>query len=399
METFNQTEFNEAIKIKDFEKIKSIAEKYREVIDINKYNTLTYLFSKNEINYEIIEYLVENFRDCININQVDENGNTVIMRCLYHGHHEILEFLIKNFKDSININQVNNVGETPLINEVVNTPEDMDQERDSDYSDGLKIIINNFKDSIDNNQANEAVMYACSFGYINLVKYLIENFKDSININQINKYGNNALMLACDSDYPNLDLVKYLIENFGETIDINQVNKDGNTALMLACNFKYNKYKDSENESHMEIVKFIMENYSKTININQTNKKGESALNLADTYNSQDMLKFLMKNYGHLVNIDKENINKMSIIPTALTEHIKSEEYKKKEFESIDTIFVKIGDVVHCYKKDNSVKRDIKDKSQLLLNVDTGAGRYMKTDDEGIDVYRYHNRTDTILYS
>ena len=168
---------------------------------------------------------------------------------------------------------------------------------------------------------------------------------------------------------------------------------------MLVCDFKHKEDRDSGDESYEEIVKFIMENYSEVININQTNKKGETALNLVDAYDSQVIVEFLMKNYGYLINIDKENIDEDSIIPTALTEHIKSEEYKKKEFESIEKIFVKIGDVVHCYKKDNSVKRDIKDKSQLLLNVDTGYGRYMKTDDEGVDVFRYHNRADTILYS
>ena len=44
------------------------------------------------------------------------------------------------------------------------------------------------------------------------------------------------------------------------------------------------------------------------------------------------------------------------------------------------------------------VAKTTKDRKQLVLNVDTGTGRYMKTNDEGVDVLRYYNRTDTILY-
>lgn len=366
------------------------------------FNYTEFLEEVQGIDYDKVEALIEKYHDIIDINKTDNEGNNALMNALGYGSYGMAEILVKNFKDSIDVNQINiQNGKTALLLEIEYLCEDLGISENA-----FKILIENFKDTININQADNegdtALIYACSCGYIKLVKFLIENFKDSIDINQVNNEGNNAFMLACFFDEnsiyaePHLEIVKILIENFRESINIYQVNEDGNNALMLACDFE-DDYDD--NKHHKNIIKLIMENYSKVININQTNKKGQNALNVAVENDNGDMAKFLMKNYGHLINIDKKNIDDESILPCALIEHVKSEEYKKKEFESIDTIFVKIGDVVHCYKKDNSDKYDIKDKKQLLLNVDTGYGRYMKTDDEGVKVYRYHNRTDTILYS
>jgi ankyrin repeat protein len=375
METYNHKDFFDALKDEDSEKVKS---------------------------------LVEKFKDSIDINQFDEDGHNVLTITSYNADYKMTEYLIEKFKDSIDINQVNEEGDTVLLREIGHVGNDMKNENEDEYTIGLKLIFKNFSKVININQTNRGgntvLMLACCYGCPNLVKYLIENFRETININQTNNEGNNALMLACNFDEssidaePHLEVVKILIENFRESINIYQVNEDGNNALMLACDFEYYY---GEKRNHFKVIKFLIETYKSIMDINQINKDGNNALTLASKNEHKDIVKFFTENYGN--NIDEKKVDDESITPCALTEHIQSEEYKIKKFESIDTIFVKIGDVVHCYSKNNTVKYNgekiTKDDKKLLLNVDTGAGRYMKMDDEGVDVYRYHNRTDTILYS
>jgi ankyrin repeat protein len=279
---------------------------------------------------------------------------------------EKVKSLVEKFKDSIDINQVNEEGDTVLTREIGQVGIDIEDESEdeSEYSLGLKLIF--------------------------------KNFSKVINMNQTDSEGDTLLMIACIHGCPNL--VKYLIENFREAIDINIINENGDNALTLACDFKYYY---GEKRNHFNVINFLIETYKGIMNINQINKDGYNALMLANKNEHKDIVKLLMKNFGN--NINEKNVDDESILPCALTEHIQSKEYKIKKFESIDTIFVKIGDVIHCYTKNNTIKysgeSSSKDKKQLLLNVDTGTGRYMKTDDEGVDVYRYHNKTDTILYS
>lgn len=441
METYNPEDLFKAIKDNDLEKVKSIVEKYSEVIDINKLDDeyedesafeLAYIYE----NYDIAKFLIDKFKDSININRMDREEYTIFERricCITDIKDEdkqtySIKFLIENFKDSFDIKQVNNALirlcsmekiRFDIVKSIVENFKDSidinktDEEGNTALMHCLyeaqdevsKFLVSNFKDSIDINQVNHEgySTFLCRFkdichdiGEYNnnfYLKFIIDNFSEVININQTDKEGNTALMLACIQGYPKL--VEYLIEKFNKNIDINHTNKDGNNALMLASNFKYS----SDEEKYFEVIKIVTENFDKVIDINQTNKKGKTVLDIANKNEHEDIIEFLTNKFKHNIIIDKDNIDEDSIIPTALSEHVKSEEYKKKEFESIDTIFVKIGDVVHCYTKNNTVKRDTKDKKQLLLNVDTGAGRYMKTDDEGVDVYRYHNRTDTILYS
>jgi ankyrin repeat protein len=377
METYNHKDLFDALKAEDSEKVKSLVEKYRDVIDIN---------------------------------QFDENGHNALTITLYNADYKMTEYLIENFKDSIDINQVNEEGDTVLTREIGQVGIDIEDESEDEheYSLILKLIFKKFSKVININQTNSEgdtlLMLACIHGCPNLVKYLIENFREAIDINQVNEDGNNALMFACNFEEssidaePHLEVVKYLIENFKEAININQINKDGNNALMIACDFE-DSFSYKEQKSHFKVIKILTETYKGIIHINQTNKKGDDALTLASK--NKYIVKFFTENLGN--NIEEKNVEDESILPCALTEHIQSKEYKIKKFESIDTIFVKIGDVVHCYSKNNTIKysgeTNSKDKKQLLLNVDTGTGRYMKTDDEGVDVYRYHNRTDTILYS
>jgi ankyrin repeat protein len=442
METYNHKDLFKAIEDKDFERFKSLVEKYSKVIDVNQLNRDNEfgetLFERAFIceEYDMAKILIDKFKDSIDLNRKDCEGNNIFGRSLYYisdiededKQTYSIKFFVENFKDSIDINQTTTYGNTALMI-ACRLPK------------LIKYLIEIFSETIDINQVNQegknALMVACENRDLDIVKYLVEKFKDSIDINQFDENGNNALTISilCNEDYEtanflvdnfkdsidinrvnkegystflceykdmcydheemkyideednlcNSPIYKFVIDNFKDSININQTDKNGNTALMLACNKGYHK-----------LVKFLIENFKENININQTNKDGYNALTLASK--NKDIVKFLTENFGN--NIDEKNVDDESIIPCALTEHIQSKEYKIKKFESIDTIFIKIGDKIRCYTFTDNVNYDEeKDNKKILLNVDTGSGRYMKTDDEGVDVYRYHNRTDTILYS
>ena len=117
METFNHSDFVNTIKTNELEKVKSYVEK---------------------------------FKDSIDINQIDEDGNTALMNACGNEDSEgsdIIKLLVKNFKDSIDINRTNNEGNTALmIYSKVPKYYDLDNTR--------KFLIKNFKHSIDFEKKN-----------------------------------------------------------------------------------------------------------------------------------------------------------------------------------------------------------------------------------------------------
>jgi hypothetical protein len=220
METYNPEDLFKAIKSNDFDKVKSLANNFNEVIDIN---------------------------------QKDENGNNALLISLWEKYFDITKFLVEKFKNSIDINQNGSEGKSALLLEISEMDDDINDEQCM-----VKFLVNNFKESIDINQKDEsgynALMHA--LGDYDLVKFLVNNFKESIDINLTNKDGNNALMLAyqCDENSevePQFTIVKFLIETFKASIDVNS-----------SKNFKY--LKNFEIVSRDDIKSYIpgISNYS-----------------------------------------------------------------------------------------------------------------------------------------
>ena len=214
METYNFKDLFKAIKSDDFEKVNSLVDKYSEAIDIN---------------------------------QTNEDGDTIFRYSLQYGCDKTIKFLLEKFSKAINIKHF----ETILLDYIYEVGVDIDE--------------------------------------TSYIQFVIEKFKDSININQTNKNGDTAFMMSCG--FPKL--AKLLIDNFSEAIDINQVNKDGDNALMLACNFD-----EEEKEECFKTIKFLIENFKETIDINHTNNEGKNALHIADENNYQDIVELLLENYG-----------------------------------------------------------------------------------------------------
>ena len=111
---------------------------------------------------------------------------------------------------------------------------------------------------------------------------LDENKHDKGYINLVNRFGNNALILACMQGYT--EAVKLLLE---EGADMNIVDEDGDTALIWAC--FYNR---------IESVKLLLQ-YNANVKI--VGKDGMTALMIAELYGRTEIVKLLntYDNYAH----------------------------------------------------------------------------------------------------
>jgi hypothetical protein len=101
------------------------------------------------------------------------------------------------------------------------------------------------------------------------------------NIEQVNKFGQNALILACMSG--NNKLVSYLLN---ADVGIGQVDNRGNTALMHACG----------NHNIDEDTIILLINSGK-INLDQVNQKGETATYIATNNKLQKVVNALQYTY------------------------------------------------------------------------------------------------------
>lgn len=160
------------------------------------------------------------------INIVDNEGNTLLMKAVSFGYYDLADYILMNNAD---VSMTNYNGENAFI-------------LAADYPYIINLLLN--IDNGDNNAQNldiadskgkTALFYACEFGNLNSVKILIKSGSD---INKRDIFGKTVLMYAVESE--NLEVIKYLIEDI--EVDINEKDDWGQNAIFFATKISVARY-------------------------------------------------------------------------------------------------------------------------------------------------------------
>lgn len=160
------------------------------------------------------------------INIVDNEGNTLLMKAVSFGYYDLADYILMNDAD---VSMTNYNGENAFI-------------LAADYPYIINLLLN--IDNGDNNAQNldiadskgkTALFYACEFGNLNSVKILIKSGSD---INKRDIFGKTILMYAVESE--NLEVIKYLIEDI--EVDINEKDDWGQNAIFFATKISVARY-------------------------------------------------------------------------------------------------------------------------------------------------------------
>ena len=249
--------------------------------------------STTDVNIDVIEFFTQLER-CINIEDKNEAGRTVLMLATECGHEPVVQTLISG---GANINAQDNEGWTPLmiaskynfINIVhILLKADADPYMKKDNGSNA-LTIGSFHGSYEvvellitqekvdcnyqRNNRSTSLMLASLNGHSQVAKLLL-NYQANPDLS--NNNGDTALMMACSKGHNKI--VELLLSN---NVDVNVRTNDGYTALMLA----------SEN-GHLQIVKQLLE---KKANISIRDKNGLTALALANQNNHSNISKLILE--------------------------------------------------------------------------------------------------------
>ena len=184
-------------------------------------------------NLEIYDFFINKGVD---INKLDNDGNTVLTNAAIYGEKELISFLLKN---GANLNITNNDGQSPLMLATRHNK-----------SDVMKLIISNGGDLKITDKKNNSITHYLiqSFSekdtdsFDKKLDLLVEN---NINFNLNQSLGNTLLHEAVIKN--NITLIKKLIQF---KIPINHKNNNGYTALHLAA----------MKAKNLEIISFLLNN-------------------------------------------------------------------------------------------------------------------------------------------
>jgi ankyrin repeat protein len=214
------TDVNKVDRAGDTPLIRALAKRHMDVVqlllgrqDINVNKALVWAI-KNE-RTEIAEYLFGEHG--VDINRIDEYGNTSLIWACKKGHKKLVTFLVA--RDGIDLNKTDEEGETPLIWAAKKGHDDIV----ACLVGGAGIDINKT-----NKYASTAVMWAARNGHTRIVQILLG--QHDIQINTKNNQGNTALINACEQG--RTEIVRLLLDI--KDIDVNEINNDQETALMCA---------------------------------------------------------------------------------------------------------------------------------------------------------------------
>lgn len=229
--------------------------KKQELIFIKNKNNITPLFLINDDN--ILESLIISKETDYIIHVLCKNKKK--------------DLLLLAFKNNLNINCKDENGNTALHNlsDNINYEEDLNNSNNIDL---INLLIENGADTNIQNKKGETLLHkACQYGILEIVKLLI----GKTNINLANNEGMTSLHIACK--YDKIETVKLLLETIKEnTIDlkINLLlkNKDGFIALYYACL-----------NNNFDMINLLLEN-SKSINLTDIIKIKKNITNLDIIY-------------------------------------------------------------------------------------------------------------------
>lgn len=160
------------------------------------------------------------------INIVDNEGNTLLMKAVSFGYYDLADYILMNNAD---VSMTNYNGENAFI-----------LAADYPYIINLFLNIDNGDNNVQNldiadSKGKTALFYACEFGNLNSVKILIKSGSD---INKRDIFGKTILMYAVESE--NLEVIKYLIEDI--EVDINEKDDWGQNAIFFATKISVARY-------------------------------------------------------------------------------------------------------------------------------------------------------------
>ena len=151
------------------------------------------------------------------LDNVDCNGNTILMWVCSKLLDEFAIYLIDIFGEKCNIEHVNKYGKCALGIAI-----------DNKLDNVIKKILNKF-------EINKIINY--NFNYdVNMILYLVNNYNKLLIIDNLDNNNNTMLIWSCIKSHDNLAIK--LIDIFGEKCNITQENLQGDTALKCAINYK-----------------------------------------------------------------------------------------------------------------------------------------------------------------
>jgi len=221
-------------------------------------NSILSMIENNIEDTELIKILLKQGED---INQVDENENSLLICSIQKSYLKLSRFLLEN---GIEINHQNNKCYNALMVAL--------QEGDTESIDLLmeyNINLNHQEE-----KGKNALMMAIELGFLDIAKKLIEN---GININSKDSDGRTVLMWAVENGYK--EMVQLLID---KGVNLDARNKTGWTALIWA----------SVN-GHEKMVELLIKN---GVDLNIKNIDGWSALVGAVFKNHYNIAKLLIDN-------------------------------------------------------------------------------------------------------
>jgi ankyrin repeat protein len=262
----NSERFFEAIVNGDFGKIDEILEK--NLVDVNKED------DDGDTPLMLAFYiLIGELSNNANNNNMNKNSQDII-----NDHKYILHQLI--LQPTMNVNIINDKGDTPLILAIKHNLDDI-----FEFLLEKPDINLNLQDK----EGRTAIMKAVELNQMNFVNKLLKDNRVDLHIQ--NEQGDNILTYAIEQK--NINVIDFLLTKLDPT------HKDNyeNTFVHILVENSNEKDRDKE----LEIIHKLL---SKNINANDKNIFGDTPLHFAVDKNSLHLVRFLLQNN---VNINEKN--------------------------------------------------------------------------------------------
>ena len=311
--------------------------KFLKLQDTYGYTPFNILFYNNNIDYDVVYYIINNF-DIINFSNY-YSLYVINYALLEINDKRIIKLLLDNCKLDIKDIHYNNLYHYLIIrnNETNNNfikylyynynLNSYDNKNNNHYTPLLKsCLINNIEaanffirigcdiNTVNNNE-NTCLMYSCMNNNFEIIKILLEK---NIDINKKDKQNDIALSYSCGCDIRsncNIEIIKYLID---KGADYNNLDIENNSLLMYSAGIStpYTDFKIDIN-----ILKYLLD---LGINPNIKNNKDKNFYDILIEKDKNIFIELLNHNYiklddsmikyYHLYDLDITLFNNMNII-------------------------------------------------------------------------------------
>lgn len=315
------------------------------------------------------------FADDFDPAQIDENGDTLLMRSCVKGLVTFACTLIDKFGDRCLPSHISNLHYTALIlaskhkhlqivNKIIDAFEDKclpdyggENEKEPPTNTSTALIwscakdaqialtlIDKFGEKCNPGQTNiylsTALWWACHTGKLNVVKKLIEKFGDKCLPGQATRLGNTALLIAYRNK--NFTIAHALIQAFGEKCKPSHINNVGDTALMWACCYE-----------SIFAVSELIDTFGDKCLPGNVNNSGITVLLCASLRSEKISLKFL-ETFGTKLNLGQADASGKTALDNFIT---------NKFYQAVDKFF----ELTHSFKNSQEFYRQ---KEEIQISID-----------------------------